>query len=93
MNLGVNLTDVLSFFLPSLFAVWPILLLAPLSWQQRSLRSFAAVWCLLALVRLSLVFFQGTGIRLIPEPLSTALFLASGALIGVIAVILRLRRT
>jgi hypothetical protein len=30
---------------------------------------------------------------LIPEPLSTALFLASGALIGVIAVILRLRRT
>jgi len=92
MDLGVRLTDVLSFFFPTLFAAWPLFLLVPLGWRDRSLRSFAVIWCFLALVRFASVFFQGTGLRVIPEPLSTALFLAAGALIVAVFLIQRRRR-
>lgn len=84
--------DVLFYAGSLVFMMWPILLLSPLQRRKHYLFTMLFVWCILLIVRLFLIFnptpaqsFQG---MLIGEPLNTILFFTSGAILGIIKLVL-----
>jgi restriction system protein len=92
VDLGVDVVSILEFFLPTLFAFWPVLILAPFTWKRDSIHQNLAVWMVLVFVRISLLFLPGEGLSMIPEPLNTILFLSAGLALMGIALIQRRRR-
>ena len=75
------------------FAVWPVLLLAPLQSRRGILPSMLMVWVLLAAARIYLLFFsQPHLVVLIPEPYNTLAFAAAGLIILGLFVLTRRRR-
>jgi restriction system protein len=84
MDLNVDILSVLNFFLPTIFAFWPVFVIAPFTWKHTSISKNLVVWVILVLVRISIVFLDGSGLSLIPEPLSTILFLFAGILLFII---------
>jgi len=91
VDLHISLGPVLEFMLPTLFAFWPVLLAAPLSWKRTSINSFLMLWGFLFLVRVSLLFLDDEGISFIPEPLSTILFFVAGLALFVVVIFQRKR--
>lgn len=89
MELGISVLSILEFFLPTLFAFWPILILAPLNWKRTSINQIIALWVILAFVRVSLFLLPGEGLSLIPEPLNSILFISAGIVLFGIALIQR----
>ena len=91
MDFGINVGAIFQFFLPTLFAFWPILILSPLTWNRASIKQMAAIWGILAFLRCILVFLPGQGIALIPEPANTAMFVSAGVVLIGISLVQRLR--
>ena len=89
MELGISALSILEFFLPTLFAFWPIFILAPLTLKRVSVNQNIAVWVILAFVRVSLFLLPGEGLLLIPEPLNSILFISAGIVLFGIALIQR----
>jgi hypothetical protein len=69
-----------------LFDFWPLTLLVPLQNRRNGLRSLVYAWAFWAIIRVAL-FFNPNPINasmLLPEPLSTYLFFATGAVLVVL---------
>ncbi len=67
-----------------LYGLWPLVMLASLTWGRRPLANLWAAWLCCVLGRLLLMAFPpatALPFRHIPEPLSTVLLLASGPLL------------
>jgi hypothetical protein len=92
MDLGISAISTLQYLLTTLFAFWLILILAPITWKRTSINPMIAIWGLLALVRVVLIFMPADGIVIIREPLNSILFMAAGLILGVVLVIGRRQR-
>lgn len=69
-----------------LFDFWPVILLAPLQNRKNGIRSLVYAWAFWAVIRVAL-FFNPNPIKasfLLPEPLSTYLFFATGSVLVVL---------
>ena len=91
MDLGIDFLSVLAFFLTTLFAFWPLLLLGGILISRVNFSKVLFMWLLLFLIRVLIVLMPFEGLQIIPEPLSTSLFLLSGAGILVIVIVQRRR--
>jgi HJR/Mrr/RecB family endonuclease len=91
VDLGIDFLPVLGFILATLFAFWPFLLLGGILISRVNLSKVLFLWLLLFLIRVLIVFIPSESIHFIPEPLSTSLFLLSGAGILVIVILQRRR--
>ena len=84
MDIGISVESILQFMLPTLFSLWPVLVLAPLGWNRTSINQMIAIWVMLVIIRVVMIFMSGTGISLMPEPVNTVLFSVVGlVLIGI----------
>ena len=82
MDFGMRFTDVLFPFAAFLFPAWPVIFLAPLSSRRNIVLRILVLWLAFWVVRMILLFSPlPTVASLIPEPLSTYLFLLAGALL------------
>jgi hypothetical protein len=68
------------------FAFWPIILLAPIASRRNILPKMVTLWVFWAVVRVVLLFNPNpiNASMVIPEPLSTYLFFAVGAILVVL---------
>jgi hypothetical protein len=89
MDLGTRLPDVLGPLLGTLFAAWPLLLLAPITWKHQGVATFLRVWLVVALVRIGSAIVARPGLSVIPEPASTLFFLAVGITLGLVYMLRR----
>jgi restriction system protein len=90
VDLGIEFLSVLAFFLTTLFAFWPLLLLGGIVKSRANLSKVLVIWLILFLVRVLIVFIPNEGLQIL-EPYSTYLFLLSGAVILVIVILQRRR--
>jgi len=92
MNLGINTGVTFAWALTTLFAFWPLILLAPIGWRRSpTIVGFLALWGFLALIGLIARSTGLPGIHVIPEPLNTVLFLVAGAVLLLLAILSRRR--
>lgn len=81
-----NILELLFTVFDLLFDFWPVILLAPLQNRKNGIRSLVYAWAFWAIIRVVL-FFNPNPINasfLLPEPLSTYLFFATGAVLIVL---------
>jgi restriction system protein len=85
---------ILAYVFGLLFGLWPLSLLASLTWRGRFFRKLLVVWGFWALVRAYLLFFPTipSVINVIPEPTSTHLLFALGPVLMLGAFIAQYRR-
>jgi len=77
--------DILSYAATFVFMCWPLIIVSPLQRRRHILFNMLFVWCILAVVRVFLVFAPNSVPSfLIPEPLNTVLFFAAGAVLVLI---------
>ena len=75
--------QMLSYAFDLVFVAWPILVLSPLQGRRPFLSKMLLAWGLVATMRVFLFFSSVPPLfRLIPEPLNTVLFFASGILLS-----------
>jgi restriction system protein len=74
--------EILAYVFSFVFIFWPFVILGPLQRRRHILYNMLVMWSFLALVRI-LLFFNPQPIPsfLIPEPLNTILFFATGAVL------------
>jgi hypothetical protein len=77
-----DLLEILGYAFTFVFTLWPIMLLSPLRGRRHFLYNMLVVWSFLAVARVFL-FFKPVPLFLtiIPEPLNTILFLATGVVL------------
>jgi restriction system protein len=71
-----------------IFAFWPLILLAPLTWRKNILFGMIYLWAMFAIFRiLYIVFSIPVSVLFIPEPLNTILLLATGGILILISLV------
>ncbi len=73
-------TDLIFAILGLVFAIWPLVLLLPLKYRGNGLGSLLGMWCILAVVRIALIFdrLKMWDMLLLAEPTRTLLFELTG---------------
>jgi len=78
----------ISDILAMIFALWPLFMIAPLTWKRGSLiGNMLIMWVMLAIVRMVLAFGFPTAPLveiLVPEPLSTDIFYSTGGVLAIL---------
>lgn len=77
------------------FSFWPLLIFAPLTWKKsKGIRAMFAIWVLLAVLRVALLFSPNSLHALfIEEPLNTMLFVGAGVVLMIGAMVAKQRET
>ena len=81
--MNIPLPNFLGILASVLFWLWPISLFAPLSWRRNTILGMAIIWSFIAVVRV-IIFFLSLPVYpplLIPEPLNTVTFFATGLIL------------
>ena len=94
MDLGIRLIDIIFPMFGFLFPFWPFFVLVPILSKGHVLVKMLVVWAIFLLVRIILVFSPLPTIDFfLREPINTFVFFAAGALIVLMLVIRRMRKT
>ena len=82
MDLGIKLGDLLAALAGSLFAFWPFLVLAPITWERRSFpriaRAMLIIWVVAAAAGLAAYLARFPHFSIIREPANSLLFIGAG---------------
>jgi hypothetical protein len=96
MDLGIKAGDFLAALAGALFAFWPFLVLAPITWQRTSLprtaRAMLALWACVGIAGVASRLIPFPRLVIIAEPANSLLFVGTGAALLAIYIVTRSRR-
>jgi hypothetical protein len=96
MDLGIKAGDFLAAIAGTMYALWPLFVLAPISWDRTSFarmaRAMLFFWFLAAIAGFASCLIKFPRLVVISEPTNSLLFVGAGVVLLLINLVFRGRR-